>query len=363
MSLPPIVWKPSPNFGCMVRGTRGRAGQPIRGWVYHRMVGYLSGTDAAFASPDRAASSTFGIGRINGRLEIHQYVDLADTAWANGGVNSPSWSVVKALPGVNPNQYSVSVEHEDGGRAGRGIVREDIWAASMELTRICTSGRLTAIRGVGVHISDREDRSAAALVSELANLPISPDGFTDHHAISGPLKPHCFRAWIDDDGFVAGSPSRRDRLFEVLRMGRVLPDTATDAEDDMLEWVRNAQEASFLATLPKGTNIRFAPRLRDDTLAATLSGDLEIAAVARVWGDEFPEGSGDHWWHAFIHPNKGLLVVHRSQLTNRHTFAEDVQAKLDAAEKRAGDIKDEALKGLTGGAIFLQNKANQISRM
>lgn len=209
--MTPVVWTPSPKFGCMVQGTRGRAGQKVLGWVYHRIVGTLASADAVFSpSGPRMASSHFGIGHINGKLVIHQYVDLSDTAWANGDAREPSWSVVKAKPGINPNLFTISTEHEDGGTAGRGIVQPDVWAASTALSVLCTSGDINLIRAAGVHVRD------AATVAQLAALPKTTEGFVDHHQIAGPNKPYCFRPWLDDPGFVNGSPTRRDQLLNTL---------------------------------------------------------------------------------------------------------------------------------------------------
>ena len=53
--------------------------------VDHIMSGTLTGTDSWFANPVSKVSSHFGVGK-NG--EIHQYVDLDNPAWANGGVNN-----------------------------------------------------------------------------------------------------------------------------------------------------------------------------------------------------------------------------------------------------------------------------------
>lgn|GEM_PF-2043324 len=56
---------------------------------------------------DQMVGKHFGVGK-NG--EIHQYVDLSCPAWANGGVNKPDWPLLQ--DGVNPNYYTVSIEHE-----------------------------------------------------------------------------------------------------------------------------------------------------------------------------------------------------------------------------------------------------------
>lgn len=84
------TWIGSPNH------TRGRR-QPVRYISLHIMAGYLAGTDQTFQRSG-GASSTYGIGATG---LIHQYVDEADTAWADGN-------------GVKGNSQSISIEHEGG---------------------------------------------------------------------------------------------------------------------------------------------------------------------------------------------------------------------------------------------------------
>lgn len=72
------------------------------------MSGTLSGTDAWFKNPASQVSSHYGIGLTG---EVHQYVKEDDMAWANGRVQNPTSKIVKSLGG-NPNNYSISIEHE-----------------------------------------------------------------------------------------------------------------------------------------------------------------------------------------------------------------------------------------------------------
>ena len=200
--LPPIAWLPSPNYN--LRDAR----YPLRGVVSHRIVGTLTSAKDRFLNPKGGASSHFGLGYVNGILTIHQYVDLADMAWTNGDVREPTWTFYQ--PGVNPNLTTVTIEHEDGGTANRGKVSEEVWAVSMALQKLITSGDRNAIRAAGIRV--RHDH----IVTQLAAIPKDERGFIDHHQIAGPNKPYCFRRWLDDPGFVEGSPSRRDRLLAFL---------------------------------------------------------------------------------------------------------------------------------------------------
>lgn len=97
---PNISWKGSPNFSTP-------KGYKFIAIVNHIMAGTLAGTDSWFANPVSKVSSHFGVGK---KGEIHQYVNLKNPAWANGGVNKPTWP--KLISGVNPNYYTVSIEHE-----------------------------------------------------------------------------------------------------------------------------------------------------------------------------------------------------------------------------------------------------------
>jgi len=116
-----IIQKPSPNFRV------GRNGYKPEVIVIHIMAGSLAGTDSWFANPASQVSSNYGIG-FNG--EIHQYVKDQDTAWAQGRVDKPSFSLYK--PGVNPNLYCLSIEHEGQNLA---LAPEAQLKASVELVQ------------------------------------------------------------------------------------------------------------------------------------------------------------------------------------------------------------------------------------
>lgn len=95
------IQKPCPNFAV------GRKGYKPEIIVLHVMDGSLTGTDSWFANPASQVSSHYGVG-FNG--EVHQYVKEEDTAWTQGKVDRPSFKLYK--PGVNPNAYCLSIEHE-----------------------------------------------------------------------------------------------------------------------------------------------------------------------------------------------------------------------------------------------------------
>lgn len=110
---PTVIQIPSPNYG-LPRGTKGRAGHNVLAIVDHIMAGTLVGTDSWFQNTASEVSAHFGVGK-NGA--IHQYVDENNVAWANGVVTKPTWPLL--ISGVNPNYYTVSIEHE--GQSGDSL--------------------------------------------------------------------------------------------------------------------------------------------------------------------------------------------------------------------------------------------------
>jgi N-acetyl-anhydromuramyl-L-alanine amidase AmpD len=96
-------------IGCHPGNFRpGRAnGHRPEAIVIHIMEGTLGGTDSWFGDPKSSVSAHYGIGQDG---TIHQYVKEADTAFHAGTVDKPSWPQIKA--GVNPNHYTIGIEHE-----------------------------------------------------------------------------------------------------------------------------------------------------------------------------------------------------------------------------------------------------------
>jgi len=107
------VWKGSPNFWA------GRPGLPLA-IVIHTMAGELGGADSWFANPDSQVSAHFGVG-LNG--DIHQYVRLADAAWANG-VLEPGEKWTAIFGAGNPNSKTVSIETEDRANPNQPVTND-----------------------------------------------------------------------------------------------------------------------------------------------------------------------------------------------------------------------------------------------
>lgn len=82
--------------------------------VNHISAGTMSSMDSWFrSSGNKISSAHFGVSK---KGEIHQYVSIDRMAWANG---LKQWQQREALaevirnnPTINPNKYTVSIEHE-----------------------------------------------------------------------------------------------------------------------------------------------------------------------------------------------------------------------------------------------------------
>lgn len=96
-----IIQKTTPNF------SKGRNIFKPELIVIHIMAGTLVGTDDWFSRPVSQVSAHYGVGLTG---EIHQYVQEQDTAWHTGRVSNPTFVLYK--PNVNPNLYTIGIEHE-----------------------------------------------------------------------------------------------------------------------------------------------------------------------------------------------------------------------------------------------------------
>lgn len=108
----------SPNF------RRGRQGYKIIAIVNHITAGLMPATLNWLLNPSSKVSAHYLVTK-SGR--IIQLVDDEDTAFAVGNVNQPNWPLYN---GSNPNNYTISIEHE--ALAGEGLTDEQ-YQATLEL--------------------------------------------------------------------------------------------------------------------------------------------------------------------------------------------------------------------------------------
>lgn len=111
--LDDIIWKGCADGNWQV----GRMGNAVLGIVIHEMGGSLIGTDAWFnltpAARDNggfASSAHYGIGKAG---ERHQYVKEEDRADHAGRVLNATAKLILDHPGVNPNLFTIGIEHEE----------------------------------------------------------------------------------------------------------------------------------------------------------------------------------------------------------------------------------------------------------
>ncbi len=118
--------------------------------VIHVIVGSLLSADRWFNNPAASVSAHYGVG-CDG--QVHQYVAETDTAFHAGIVVNPDCELVMSRPNMNPNYYSIGIEHE--GQPG------DPW-------------------------TDQQAAASAALIAEIAqrwNIPIDDQHVIQHHEI------------------------------------------------------------------------------------------------------------------------------------------------------------------------------------
>lgn len=128
-----MITKPTPHF------TKGRSGYKPEVIVLHIIDGSQTSCDNWFANPTSGVSANYSIGFTG---EIHQYVKDEDTAYAQGTVFQPSFTLYK--PGVNPNLYCISIEHEGKDLA---LAPEAQLNATVELIKtLCTKHNIIPSR-------------------------------------------------------------------------------------------------------------------------------------------------------------------------------------------------------------------------
>jgi N-acetylmuramoyl-L-alanine amidase CwlA len=95
-----------------VNFTEGRGGMRPDLVVIHVTEGSAASVRDWFTRPVAQVSAHYMVCRDG---TIDRFVDEADTAWHAGRVYEATASLVTERPGVNPNRYSIGVEHEGTG--------------------------------------------------------------------------------------------------------------------------------------------------------------------------------------------------------------------------------------------------------
>jgi len=132
-----IIQKPVPNF---TKGRKDKIGKEWKpdivvihigegslGYIYEKTLGQIYST---FVHEER--SSHYAVGE-NG--EVNQYVEETDMAWGNGVIDRPSAELVKHRGNLNPNLYTISIEHE--GYASADITQKQYESTAQLVKEIC----------------------------------------------------------------------------------------------------------------------------------------------------------------------------------------------------------------------------------
>jgi len=199
-----IQWIGTPNFG-YPDGSPGRNGYRPIAIVMHIAEGSLAACDHWFNSPNNQNSSShYCVGK---RGEIHQYVKEDDAAWCNGPVNRPTWPFL--IPGVNPNLYTISIEHE--GYSGQPWT-EEMFQADIWLIR---------------------------QIAQRWQIPFDPDHIIGHYRIDSVNRARC-----------PGTGLPWDRLFAELREGMSLEEQVAQLQQRVAELEAKLSSIGRLVKLP-----------------------------------------------------------------------------------------------------------------
>src|SRR5258705_2539416 len=103
--------------------------------VVHIIDGTFAAGESVFRDPTTHKSAHYAVSRSG---EIHQFVDEKDTAFHAGIVVNPTWALLK--PRVNPNFYTIGIEHE--GRP------DDLWTEAQLSASAALIGQIVARWGI-----------------------------------------------------------------------------------------------------------------------------------------------------------------------------------------------------------------------
>lgn len=120
-----VIYRQTPNY------TKGRKGFKPIAIVNHITAGSFPGCLNWLLNPEAKTSTHYLITREG---KVYQLVKEEDTAWGNGISNKPTWNKIKK--GVNPNLYTISIEHEGYGAlntGGTGLLTEKQYQATLQL--------------------------------------------------------------------------------------------------------------------------------------------------------------------------------------------------------------------------------------
>lgn len=107
----------------------GRSGKVPDCIVIHVVEGSKSSCIQTFKDPKTQKSTHFLVGKDG---SVVQFVSTKDTAFGNGIVDNPISGLLLSRPGVNPNLWTISIEHEGKANDGLTVAQE---ASSIKLVK------------------------------------------------------------------------------------------------------------------------------------------------------------------------------------------------------------------------------------
>lgn len=152
---PAVLWKGAHagNF------TQGRGGVALEAIVIHIAEGPLGAIDAWFNDARAKASTHFAVSKAG---RIHQYVKLADMPYANGSIE-PGYTakLIDENAGINPNQWTVSIEHEGftGEQMTPAMFDASTWLSAWLFETDLFSGGATGVAVDRKHVLGHRDIS------------------------------------------------------------------------------------------------------------------------------------------------------------------------------------------------------------
>jgi hypothetical protein len=193
---------PKTWIGCAARNFHvGRNGVKPEAIVVHVIVGSLKSAGFTFLDPklDLPRSAHYGVGKAG---EIHQYVAEEDTAYHAGTVVGARAKLVIDRAPMNPNRYTIGIEHEGIPDtpwpekqidASARLIAEVAgrWGMSIDATHIIPHRDIRSTKtcpGFGVDVNALIQR-AAALREAAASAPERvTEGFPRTVVITRPVR-------------------------------------------------------------------------------------------------------------------------------------------------------------------------------
>jgi hypothetical protein len=237
----------APNF------SRGRRENSVpEAIVIHIIVGSLASADNTFTNDhlDKVRSAHYGVGKTG---VIHQYVAEEDTAFHAGEVVEPSAPYVKDTKrGINPNRYTIGIEHEG--------VAETPWTLAMF-------------------------ESSAQLIAEIAgrwSIPVTRERVLMHREIKA-IK-SCPGTWLNINDLVTRAAKIRATPPPANRVTVGFPRAANVTRAVRLRGARPSTTSPVLSVLQPGTSISVSALVTGDAVANGTSWWCEVGnAVSYFW--------------------------------------------------------------------------------